>query len=94
MFAACFGVLISMLSWMLQGVSVNSIFHDYTERVSDVLAFFQLPATFLAMVLTGNVHGGSTGEHIYWMLVVTEWSLAGFLLSLLWKRQTPKPSQS
>src|SRR4051812_13699307 len=90
-FAACFGAVISMLSWISHSVSINSIFHDYTEPVYEVLAFAQLPATFLVIILSGNVHGGSTGEHIYWALVLAQWSLAGFLLSVLWRGRSTKP---
>jgi hypothetical protein len=80
-----------MLSWLSQSVSINSIFHDYTKPISEVFALAQLPAAFLAIVFSGNVHGGSKGEHIYWALVVAEWSLGGFLLSLLWKGKLAKP---
>ena len=51
----------------------------------DCLAMAQLPATFLAMLLSGNVHGGDTGETIYWFLVFLEWSIIGFAVAKVYK---------
>jgi hypothetical protein len=40
-----------------------------------------MPASFLAMLLSGNAHGGSSGENIYWVLVFVQWLLVGFGLA-------------
>lgn len=74
-FGFCFGALAALTSWL--AISPNSPVHSVGGAAGGFLSVVPLPATFLAMLLSGNVHGGAAGERIYWLLVFLEWSIVG-----------------
>ena len=71
------------MSWLL--VSPASPIASFSEILTELFVAVQIPATLLAILLGGNVHGGRWGETIYWLLVFLQWSMAGFGLSALFK---------
>jgi len=81
-FGCCFGVLAASTSWLV--ISPNSSCHS-VGGIADFLSIVQLPATFLATVLSGNAHGGAAGELIYWLLVLLGWSIVGFAVAAVFR---------
>jgi hypothetical protein len=81
-FGCCFGGLAALTSWFI--ISPNSPIPSTGGAVAGFLRVVQLPATFLAIPLSGNVHGGAAGERIYWLLVFLEWSILGFTVATLY----------
>jgi hypothetical protein len=73
----------TVASWLV--TSPKTPLQSLGDDARDSLAMAQLPATFLAMLLSGNVHGGDTGETIYWFLVFLEWSIIGFAVAKVYK---------
>jgi hypothetical protein len=82
-FAFCFGVIVVVLSWLL--ISPDSPVESSSDSLKEFLGLIQIVATFLAIILSGNVHGGSEGETIYWMLVFAQWFIVGLGLSFLFR---------
>ena len=70
-----------MTSWFI--ISPNSPVHSVGGGVAGFFSVVQLPATFLAILFSGNVHGGAVGERIYWLFVFLEWSILGFAVAAL-----------
>jgi hypothetical protein len=86
-FAGGFALLLTFAVWSL--ISPDSWVHDYLQRNYDIpssgvlnfLAVIQLIPTILAMIVSGNVHGG--GEGIYWVLAFGQWFLIGLCISYI-----------
>jgi len=75
-FALCSGVFIALLSWLL--ISPSSPLESSSVALKNFFAFINIIATFLAIIFSGNIHGGSIGEIIYWILVFSQWFAVGF----------------
>jgi hypothetical protein len=82
-FGCCFGGLAALTSWFI--ISPNSPVQSIGGAVAGFFSVVQLPATFLAIPFSGNVHGGAAGERIYWLLVFLEWSILGFTVATLYR---------
>lgn len=82
-FGCCFGGLAVLTSWLI--ISPDSPVRTIGGGVAGCLSVLQLPAAFLVILFSGNVHGGATGEKIYWLLVFLEWSIFGFTVATLYK---------
>ncbi len=88
LFAVGFGCAVTLVSWLM--ISPDSSLHAPSSVASEVFSGLQIAATFLAIILSGNVHGGASGEKIYWALVFAQWLLVGFGLSALFRlRRSP-----
>lgn len=84
-FAPCFACAVTVVSWLM--ISPDSFLHSPSSLASQLFSALQLAATFLATVLSGNVHGGSSGEAVYWALVFAQWLIVGFGLFALFRRR-------
>jgi hypothetical protein len=88
LFAVGFGCAITLVSWLM--ISPDSSLHSPSSVASELFSGLQIVATFLVIVLSGNAHGGASGEKIYWVLVFAQWLLVGFGLSALLRlRRSP-----
>src|SRR5215831_9716021 len=83
LFAVSFGCAVTFISWLMS--SPNSSLHSPSSLASQLFSGLQIAATFLAIILSGNAHGGSSGERIYWVLVFAQWLIVGFGLSALFR---------
>jgi hypothetical protein len=82
-FALCFGAAVAVLSWLL--ISPGSPIESSSRAIKSFFGIIQIVATFLAAILSGNVHGGSAGERIYWVLVFAQWFTVGLVISFLFR---------
>jgi NADH:ubiquinone oxidoreductase subunit K len=72
------------VSWLL--VSPDSPVHPLlltSAGLLNFLALIHIVPTMLSMVASNNVHGGSDGEVIYWILILVQWFIVGLGLSFL-----------
>jgi hypothetical protein len=83
LFATSFGCAVTLVSWLM--VSPQSSLHSPSSAVREVFGGLQIAATFLAMLLSGNAHGGSDAEKIYWVLVFVQWLVVGIGVSVLFR---------
>ncbi len=77
-----------MLSWLM--ISPLSPVRSSFEGLTEFFSIAQICATFLAILLSGNVHGGTNAGIIYWLLVFVQWSGIGWGISALVRASTPK----
>lgn len=64
----------------------DSPVHTYSLSSAGLLNFLALihiVPMILAILISGNAHGGSEGEVIYWILIFGQWFIVGFGLSFL-----------
>jgi hypothetical protein len=78
-FAACLAVVVALVTWLL--VSPDSPIESSSAAVLNVLGLVHIVPSIVATILSGNVHGGS--NMVYWLLVVAQWFVFGFVLALL-----------
>ena len=83
LFGLSFGALVAAVSRLL--ISPASPVESSSGAVKGFFGMIQIVATFLAILLSGNVHGGSGGEAIYWVLVFVQWFVVGLGLSALFR---------
>jgi hypothetical protein len=79
--ALCFGAAVTILSWLL--IYPASPVQTSSSAVLNLISGLQIVPTIIAIILSGNIHGGSNGDIIYWILVFGQWSILGLVLSLL-----------
>src|SRR6266487_1538666 len=80
-FAACCGVLAALFSWLL--VSPDSPVELSSPGIKNALGFIHIIPFILATFLSSNIHGGS--DTAYWILVIAQWFIVGFILALLFR---------
>lgn len=83
LFGLSFGAVVAAVSWLL--ISPASPVESSSTALKGGFVMTQMVATFLAILLSGNVHGGSGGEAIYWVLVFAQWFVVGLGVSALFR---------
>jgi hypothetical protein len=81
-FAACCGVVVALLSWLL--ISPDSPVELSSPDIKNALGLIHIIPFILTTILSGNIHGGS--NTVFWILVLTQWFILGFILALLFRR--------
>jgi hypothetical protein len=79
--ALCFGAAVTTISWLL--LHPDSPVQSSSPAVLNLVSGLQIIPTFIAIILSGNAHGGSNSDVIYWVLVFCQWSVVGLALSLI-----------
>ncbi len=71
----------ALLSWIL--VSPASPLKLFSPDVRNALGVIHIIPFILTMMLSGSIHRGS--EVAYWILVLAQWFIVGFVLALLFR---------